>query len=408
VPVIPTEGQPQVLVLRDLSAVRAAMHSARVSKPGIDIMEHKALFRVVRVGNVGIRAANILKQEMLARGGEVAISREVYEWHGEVADCLIMGTLAQFERLLPKLRIQPFRLEALADAIEIALRNDLGAVPLTPAGMDLGEGPLLMGIVNVTPDSFSDGGVHLDADAAVKAGLSMVKEGAAYVDVGGESTRPGSDLVSEEEESRRVLPVVKALAKALPGRVSVDTYKAAVAAKALKDGAYMVNDISALRMDPEMVAVVRDAQCPVILMHMLGEPKTMQANPTYRDVIAEIYSFFVERLNWAVDQGLKEENLLIDPGIGFGKTTTHNLEILRHLDSFRSLGRPVVVGASRKRFLGDILHIDEASDRDDATAAATVMAVMAGAHILRVHRVGLNRDAAKLTRAVLEGHGKRG
>jgi dihydropteroate synthase len=162
----------------------------------------------------------------------------------------------------------------------------------------------------------------------------------------------------------------------------------------------MINDISALRTDSEMVAVVRDAQCPVILMHMLGEPKTMQQNPVYDDVVEEVHAFFVERLNWAVDNGLREENLLIDPGLGFGKTTVHNLEILRNLGAFRSLGRPVVVGASRKRFLGEILGIDDPQGRDAATAAATVMATAAGAHIVRVHRVGLNRDAARLARAV--------
>jgi dihydropteroate synthase len=404
---IPTEGRPQVLVLRDLADARAALERARVSKAGIDIMDKKALFRVVRVAGVSIRAANILKQEMLARGGEVAISREVYEWHGEQADCLIMGTLAQFERLLPKLRIQPFRLHALADAIEAALNNDSNPAPIGPPGLDLSHGALIMGIVNVTPDSFSDGGTHGSVGAAVQAGLEMAGEGAALVDVGGESTRPGSDAVPEEEEARRVLPVVRGLAEALPGRVSVDTYRARVAAGALEAGAYMVNDISALRMDADMVAVVRDAQCPVVLMHMLGEPKTMQSNPTYEDVLAEIYGFFVERLNWAVDQGLNEQNLLIDPGIGFGKTTTHNLEIIRHLDTFRSLGRPVVLGTSRKRFLGEILGVDEPQDRDDATAATTVMAVTAGAHIVRVHRVGVNLDAARLAQAVF-GHHKRG
>jgi len=163
----------------------------------------------------------------------------------------------------------------------------------------------------------------------------------------------------------------------------------------------MVNDISALRMDPEMVAVVRDAACPVVLMHMLGKPKTMQEDPTYRDVVEELYAFFLERLNWAVDKGIKEENLLIDPGIGFGKTTAHNLAILRNLSAFRSLGRPIVVGASRKRFLGEVLGIDEPRERDVATAATTTMAVLAGAHIVRVHRVGPNRQAAGIARAVL-------
>lgn len=396
----PAESFPQVLVLRDLARVRAALEHARVSTAGIGIMQKKALFRIVRVRGLSLPAANILKQEMLSRGGEVAVSREVYAWDGQKADCLVMGTLAQFERLLPKLRLQPFGLRALAASLEAALDNHDDPLPVCPRGIPLAQGPLLMGVLNVTPDSFSGGNPYADVEEAVRSGLAMAEEGAAFVDVGGESTRPGSDSVSLEEELERVIPAVKALAPSLPGRISVDTYKARVAAEALRSGAYMINDISALRMDPEMVAVVRDAECPVILMHMLGEPKTMQENPVYGDVVEELHQFFVERLNWAVGNGLQEQNLLIDPGLGFGKTTAHNLEILRDLEAFRSLGRPIVVGASRKRFLGEILGIGDPLERDAATAATTVMAVTAGAHIVRVHRVGLNRDAARLAQAV--------
>jgi dihydropteroate synthase len=395
------QPRPQVLALRDLSEARAVLAHIRVSGAGIDIMEKKALFRVVRVGGLDVRAANILKQEMLSRGGEVATSREVYELHGGTADCLIMGTLTQFERLLPKLKQQPFGLRRLAGGIEAALRNYDERVPAGPAGLDLSKTPLLMGVLNVTPDSFSDGGSYTGTEDAVQAALTMAGEGAALIDIGGESTRPGSDLLPEDEESARVLPVLEALGPLLPGRVSVDTYKARVAAKALAAGAYMINDISALRMDPEMVAVVRDADCPVILMHMLGEPKTMQVAPSYRDVVEDVYAFLAERLDWAVANGLKEENLLIDPGLGFGKTTEHNLAILRGLEAFRSLGRPIVVGASRKRFLGEILGIDKAGERDDATAATTVMAVCSGAHIVRVHQVAVNREAARVAKAVL-------
>jgi dihydropteroate synthase len=258
-----------------------------------------------------------------------------------------------------------------------------------------------MGVINVTPDSFSDGGQHRDLESTVLHGLEMVARGATLVDVGGESTRPGSEPLPEIEELGRVMPVVKALAQSLPGRVSVDTYKARVAAEALASGVFMVNDISALRMDPEMVAVVRDAGCPVILMHMLGRPKTMQDEPTYADVIEELHAFFVERVNWAIDNGLKEENLLIDPGIGFGKTTAHNLEILRNLESFRSLGRPVVVGTSRKRFLGELTGIDVPQGRDVATAATSALAVLGGAHIVRVHEVDVNRQAVQVATAVL-------
>jgi dihydropteroate synthase len=228
----------------------------------------------------------------------------------------------------------------------------------------------------------------------------MVDEGAAFVDVGGESTRPGAVPVPIEEELRRLMPVVTALAPKLPGRISVDTYKADIAARALNAGAYMINDISALRMDPSMVDVVRDADCPLILMHMQGEPRSMQAEPRYDDVVEDVYAFFVERLNWAVDHGLREENLLIDPGIGFGKTVEHNLEILRNLGSFRSLGRPLVIGTSRKRFLGEIAGIEDPAGRDTATAATTALAAREGAHILRVHRVAENAEAARVARAV--------
>lgn len=397
---VPTEGKPQVLPLRSLGEVRSALEYARVSSVGIEIMQRKGLFRIVRVRDLDLRAANVLKQEMVARGGEVAISREVYEWWGDRADCIIMGTLVQFEELVEKLSTQSLGLRSLALSLAAALHNYDQEPPSGPAGLDLDDSPVLMGVLNVTPDSFSDGSQYPDVDSAVSRALDIVLEGASLVDVGGESTRPGAEPVPTEEELRRVLPVVKALAPSLPNRVSVDTYRAQVAAAALEGGAYMVNDISALRMDPEMVAVVRDADCPVILMHMQGEPRSMQENPTYENVVAEIYDFFVERLNWAVDNGLKERNLLIDPGLGFGKTTAHNLEILRGLSSLRSLGRPVVVGASRKRFLGEVLGIAEPRERDAATAATTVLVSMAGAHIIRVHEVPMNRDAARLAKAV--------
>jgi dihydropteroate synthase len=398
---IPAEGSPQVLTLRNTTEVGAALERSGVSAVAAKVMDKRGLFRVVRVTGLGIRAVNLLKQELASRGGEVAVSDDLLQWMKEEGGCLLMGTLAQFERALPRLKGPDLGMRELASSIEAALRNYDNPTPATSPGLPLAYAPLLMGILNVTPDSFSDGGLHRDLDSTVHFGLDMVAQGAALLDVGGESTRPGADRVFELEELKRVLPVIKALARTLPGRISIDTYKARVAADALAVGAYMVNDISALRMDPEMVAVVRDADCPVVLMHMLGKPKTMQKAPVYRDVIEDLYAFFLERLTWAVDKGIKEENLLIDPGIGFGKTTAHNLEILRNLSALRSLGRPIVVGASRKRFLGEVLGIAEPRERDNATAATTVMAVLAGAHIVRVHQVGLNREAVGIARAVL-------
>jgi dihydropteroate synthase len=234
--------------------------------------------------------------------------------------------------------------------------------PAFHPGLDLRKRPRVMGILNVTPDSFSDPGDHFDSEVAVQAAWRMVEDGADLIDIGGESTRPGSDPVTRDEELRRVRPVLAALAGRLPAPLSIDTYRGEVAAAALEAGAFMVNDVTALRGDPEMAAVVRDAGCPIVLMHMLGKPKTMQDNPTYDNVVEDVFAFFVERLTWAVDNGISEENLLVDPGIGFGKTLAHNLALIRHLDSFRSLGRPVVLGASRKRFIGDVLGLPEAKD----------------------------------------------
>jgi dihydropteroate synthase len=398
---IPAEGSPQVLILRDTREAQAALALAGVSEVGMKVMDKRALFRTVRVSGLGIREVNLLKQELTSRGGDVAVSEDLFQWMKENGGCLLMATAAQFERLLPRLKGPDTGLRELAESIETALRNYSEPIPLCHPGLHLDQAPLLMGILNVTPDSFSDGGSYKDVDSAVLHALEMVARGAALVDVGGESTRPGSEPAHEPDELKRIMPVIEALARPLHGRLSIDTYKARVAAEALAAGAFMVNDVSALRADKDMVAVVRDAGCPVTLMHMQGDPKTMQEHPIYRDVVGDVYTFFLERLNWAVDNGLSEQNLLIDPGIGFGKTTAHNLELLRNLEAFRSLGRPVVVGASRKRFLGELLGIEAPRQRDRATAATTTMAVLAGAHVVRVHEIAGNREAALVARAVM-------
>jgi len=265
------------------------------------------------------------------------------------------------------------------------------------------EFPCIMGIVNVTPDSFSDGGRFAERDAAVAHGLRLVAEGAAIVDVGGESTRPGSEPVSTGEELRRVVPVIEALRTALGERalVSVDTSKAEVARTALAAGADMVNDVTALRGDPRMAAVVAEAGCPVCLMHMLGEPRTMQDAPRYGDVVADVCGFLEERLAFAVSAGVAAEAVLLDPGIGFGKTLAHNLALLAGLDRVAALGRPVVLGASRKRFLGELLGA-ESQERVVGTAVTTALGLARGAAVFRVHDVKENLQALAVARAVVE------
>jgi dihydropteroate synthase len=263
-------------------------------------------------------------------------------------------------------------------------------------------GPVVVGILNVTPDSFSDGGNFLDPGAAAEHAASLLDEGAGIIDVGGESTRPGSDPVPQEEEVRRVVPVISRIIAARPEAViSVDTYRSATAAAALDAGASIVNDVTALRGDPRMISVVAEARCPVILMHMQGEPKTMQSEPRYTDVVREVKDFLRSRAEHAVATGVSQENIIVDPGIGFGKSLDHNLVLLRDLESIVDLGFPVLVGASRKKFIGSITGVQAAADRVFGTVATTVLAYEKGATLFRVHDVRANSEALAVAEAVL-------
>jgi dihydropteroate synthase len=266
----------------------------------------------------------------------------------------------------------------------------------------MGPGAVVVGILNVTPDSFSDGGDFLDPEVAVKHAASMLDEGADMLDVGGESTRPGSDPVSQEEEIRRVVPVVERILSVRPEAViSVDTYRSGTATAALEAGASLVNDVTALRGDPPMASVVGEAGCPVILMHMQGEPKTMQKEPHYQDVVREVRDFLAERAEYAVDAGVRPENIIVDPGVGFGKNLEHNLDLLHNLDAIVDLGFPVLIGASRKSFIERMTSVQEARDRVSGTVATTVLAFERGATFFRVHDVRANREALAVAEAVL-------
>jgi dihydropteroate synthase len=255
----------------------------------------------------------------------------------------------------------------------------------------------LMGVVNVTPDSFSDGGLYLDADAAIAHGRELLDQGAQVLDVGGESTRPGAEGVSADEETARVEPVVAGLSGVT---VSIDTSKLPVAEAATDAGASIVNDVTALRHDPEIAALCADRGVGLVLMHMQGDPRSMQANPTYDDVVDDVEAFLAERLAFAVDAGVAEERIWLDPGIGFGKTLEHNLELLRRLGELRELGRPLVIGTSRKSFIGKI-DGSEVDDRIGGTIASSVLAAAEGADVLRVHDVAETAQAMKMAEAIL-------
>lgn len=261
---------------------------------------------------------------------------------------------------------------------------------------DWKESPFLMGIINVTPDSFSDGGESYTIESAIRKAQELIDAGADMIDVGGESTRPFSEPVPEEEEIKRVIPVIKEIRRSFPEAIiSIDTYKASVAERALQVGADIVNDISGGQFDPRMLDVVREYSCPYILMHIKGTPKTMQINPQYTNLLKEIKEYFLQRIEEVERRGISIENIILDPGIGFGKTFEHNIEILRNLHIFHDIGCPILIGPSRKSFIGEIIK-KPPKERDGGTAGVAIFALLKGAHILRIHNVALVNDAIKV------------
>ncbi|MFP4027031.1 MAG: dihydropteroate synthase [Candidatus Brocadiia bacterium] len=268
--------------------------------------------------------------------------------------------------------------------------------------LDTEAAPLIMGVLNVTPDSFSDGGRFFRPDVASEHALEMVRRGADVIDVGGESTRPGSEPVDEEEEKRRVIPVIEEITGETNAVVSIDTQKAPVAEAALDAGAAIINDVSALRTDPEMAPLAADRGVPVCLMHMQGKPKTMQADPSYKEVVGDIALWLEERVEYAVDDGVDRDRIFVDPGFGFGKTPQHNLELLRRLHEFHALGCAVMVGTSRKSTIGIVLDADK-DERLYGTLATVACAAMSGCHMVRVHDVEPAKDVVKMSEAIRRG-----
>lgn len=279
---------------------------------------------------------------------------------------------------------------------------DRNTLPTRHGTLDFARRTLIMGIINVTPDSFFDGGRRFDPATAIADGVAMIASGADILDIGGESTRPGAQPVSQDEEIARVLPVVRGLRAQVGAPISIDSYKANVARAALDAGADIVNDISALRFDPEMASMVAAEKVPLILMHMQGTPRTMQKEPQYSDVVREVRDFLAAQLYQAMDAGVAQDAVVIDPGIGFGKTIEHNLQLLRGLPMLAALGQPLLVGVSRKTFIGKILGAEPA-ERLEGSLAAAVVAVLAGANILRVHDVPESYKATRIADAIRFG-----
>jgi dihydropteroate synthase len=270
--------------------------------------------------------------------------------------------------------------------------------------LELGQRTLIMGILNVTPDSFSDGGRFLDPPKAIKQAVRMAEEGADIIDIGGESTRPGAESVTLEEELRRIVPLVKQLAKEIPVPVSVDSYKSEVAKQALDAGAHIINDISGLRFDNAMAGLAARYKAPVVIMHIKGTPKDMQQDPVYEDLVGEIKAYLEEGVKLAEIAGINRDQVIVDVGIGFGKTVSHNLELINRLDEFHSIGCPMLIGPSRKSFIGNILNLP-VSERLEGTTAAVTMAISRGAHIVRVHDCGPIKRAVQIADAIIGSAG---
>jgi dihydropteroate synthase len=371
-----------------------------VDPASIPIFRNKGEFVSLLIYDVPAISANVIKQEMLAAGGDAAVHKHSITLKVQHTNVLTMGTLAQHKKLIEKLSLMHYwNLDEIARDIKNCLFETKVRTIELPSGRKLEfEKPLIMGIVNVTPDSFYAAS-RVEKDKLIDFAARMVKEGVDIIDIGGESTRPGSDRISEEEELNRVVPAVEIVRKNFDVVISVDTYKAKVAEEALKNGAEMVNDVSALRFDPAMMDVLKTYKPAVVLMHMKGEPKTMQENPYYEDVVKEILYFFKERIEKLQQIGL-EDKVIIDPGIGFGKRLVDNLEIIRRMSEFNSLKKPLLVGASRKSFIGQVLGNLPPEERLYGTLAVTAYCVLNGVDIVRVHDVKENLHVIKLIRAI--------
>jgi len=393
-----------VLPIIGINAARRAVRDTGADGFCVDLMAPKALGLCLKLCGVKMPAANILKQEMLACGGDAAVHRGVIDGTARTSDVVIMGNAKQVLRVSQKLRDQPFGLKGIAAELEEYCQGIMDPKPpvwrYRGRDFDLSAGPIVMGILNVTPDSFSDGGSYLDPSKAVERGLEMAEQGADIIDVGGESTRPGAEPVTEEEEIKRVMPVVESLARKLKVPVSIDTCKSAVARAAIEAGASIVNDISGLGFDPGLAKTAAEAKAGLVLMHIQGSPRDMQVNPCYTDVVSEVAQDLAKSMKLAVGSGVEKERIALDPGIGFGKDLEHNLKLLNNLKTLAALGRPVVVGASRKSFIGKLGCGDSPKGRLPGSLAAAVAAAANGASVLRVHDVAETRQALKVAVAI--------
>jgi dihydropteroate synthase len=394
-----------IIKIKNIEEAAAVFKKIGVDPYGIDAMASKTINVNVLIKDQPCKIVNIIKQEMLSTGGDAAVSRGSVSCSVPVSDVLIMGTLKQISALAVKIEKQPFGLNIIArDILEILKNVSQNEYFLKTSRREihLGKKTLIMGILNVTPDSFSDGGVFYSHKKAIEHGLRMVDEGADIIDIGGESTRPGSRSVPTSVELKRVIPVIDALINKTNVPISIDTKKAQVAKLAVKAGAEMINDISALNGDRNMIKAVRETRAAVIIMHMRGNPRNMQKGDlAYDDLMEEITDYLKKSSVKALNAGIEKDCIVIDPGIGFGKTPEDNYKIIQNLSELKGLGMPVMVGTSRKSFIGKVIG-GEPGDRIEGTAATVAAAIINGCHIVRVHDVAAMKKVAAVADAIAQ------
>jgi len=390
---------------RSRHTIEEYLRDAGVDPEGVAIMADKAEGLVIRIDGVPAAAANIIKQQLLSIGGDAAVHRDVITGRPSASTVYIFTDRRRIPMLSERLSYQPFGLAGLSGEITKlieAAEHPPRSIPL-PGGriIDLSKGPVVMGVINATPDSFSDGGEHLEPSRAIERAFEMVEEGAGIIDIGGESSRPGSSGPGADEELSRVAPILEGLAGRIDVPISIDTRRASVARAAVDLGACIINDISGLTHDPEMTAAAVGSGAAVIVMHMQGTPETMQDDPRYDDAVSEIIEWLAERTGELISAGLRKDKIIIDPGIGFGKRLIDNLAIFREMGDFRALGFPILVGYSRKAFIGALTGRGT-DGRLPGGLAALGMCLGGGARIVRVHDVRETVDFIKVWKAIAE------
>ena len=360
-------------------------------------------FRTIKICDINCAQANIIKQTALTTGTDCAVHREVITGKVDISDCILSGSVSQLVKIAEKLKYQPFKLNILSEQIKKLVSLLPDSLYVRDISIEWGKKTYIMGILNITPDSFSDGGEYFGTDKEIEHYKSLVQDGADFIDIGGESTRPFSKKVSAQEEQSRVVPIIKKIREFDQNTViSIDTRNASTARAAINAGADIINDVSALDWDENMINVLKDTKAPVVLNHSKGSPDVMQNDTCYTDVVDEIFDYLYKKIDFLVTNGIEQNKIIVDPGIGFGKSTEQNFEIIKRIEEFKSLGCPVLVGHSRKNFISETIESKDNSVLDTATLILSQMLADKKVDIIRVHNVKQHNILQKLNQSLAQ------